>query len=74
MKCRFCNNELSQEFVNLGGSPPSNSFLDKKQLNEPEIFYPLKLFVCRKCWLVQIDEFKKSNEIFNNDYIYYSSY
>ncbi|MBN1974467.1 MAG: methyltransferase domain-containing protein [Sedimentisphaerales bacterium] len=74
MKCRFCNNELSQEFVNLGNSPPSNSFLDIQQLNEPEIFFPLKLFVCRKCWLVQIDEFKKSNEIFNKDYIYYSSY
>ncbi|MFC1780897.1 methyltransferase domain-containing protein [Planctomycetota bacterium] len=74
MKCRFCDNELSQQFVDLGNSPPSNSFLAKEQLNEPETFYPLKLYVCQKCWLVQIDEYKKCDEIFSQDYIYFSSY
>jgi 2-polyprenyl-3-methyl-5-hydroxy-6-metoxy-1,4-benzoquinol methylase len=74
MKCRFCDNLLTHEFVDLVNSPPSNSFLTKEQLNEPETFYPLKLYVCEKCWLVQIDEYKKSNEIFNQDYVYFSSY
>jgi hypothetical protein len=46
----------------------------QEQLNEPETFYPLRLYVCEKCFLVQIDEYKKSEEIFNNQYAYFSSY
>jgi SAM-dependent methyltransferase len=74
MKCRFCQNELRHEFIDLVNSPPSNSFLTKEQLNEPETFYPLKLFVCEKCWLVQIDEYKRADEIFSKNYAYFSSY
>jgi len=55
-------------------APPSNSFLTKEQLNEPETFYPLKLYVCEKCWLVQIQEYKKAKEIFSRNYVYFSSY
>ena len=74
MKCRFCHHELTHVFIDLVNSPPSNSFLTKEQLNKPEVFYPLKLYVCENCFLVQIDEYKKSDEIFNQDYIYFSSY
>ena len=51
MNCRFCNHSLSIEFIDLVNSPASNSFLTKEQLNEPEIFYPLKVFVCDDCFL-----------------------
>ena len=74
MKCRHCQNELKYEFINLYNSPPSNSYLSKDELNKPEILYPLKIYVCDKCFLVQIDEYKKSNEIFNSNYAYFSSY
>jgi len=74
MNCRFCNNPLTHEFIDLVNAPPSNSFLTQEQLTEPEIFYPLRLFVCDQCFLVQIDEYKKSDEIFNQDYAYFSSY
>ncbi|MDX4058518.1 class I SAM-dependent methyltransferase [Aliarcobacter skirrowii] len=74
MKCRFCENKLEHVFVDLINAPASNSFLTKEQLNEPEHFYPLKLFVCENCKLVQIDEYKKSDDIFNQDYAYFSSY
>lgn len=74
MNCRHCNNELTNEFADLGFSPPSNSFLTKAQLNEPETFYPLKIMVCEKCFLVQIDEFAKHDDIFNADYAYFSSF
>lgn len=74
MKCRFCQNPLSHEFIDLVNSPPSNSFLRAEQLNEPETFYPLRVFVCEKCFLVQIDEYKKANEIFDRDYAYFSSF
>lgn len=74
MNCRFCKNPLTHEFVDLVNSPPSNSYLRREQLDEPEIFYPLRAFVCEKCFLVQIDEFKKSNEIFDQNYAYFSSF
>src|SRR5260221_12185365 len=74
MNCRFCKTELEHVFIDLGNSPASNSFLTKEQINEPEIFYPLKVYTCHNCFLVQIDEYKKSGAIFNNDYAYFSSY
>ncbi|MDR3000509.1 MAG: class I SAM-dependent methyltransferase [Fibromonadaceae bacterium] len=74
MNCRHCGKELQYEFIDLYNSPPSNSYLTKEQLNEPEVLYPLKLFVCENCFLVQIDEYKKSTDIFNSEYAYFSSY
>ena len=74
MQCRFCKTELQHVFIDLINSPASNSFLKREQLNEPEIFYPLKVYTCHTCFLVQIDEYKKSNAIFNDDYVYFSSY
>ena len=74
MHCRFCKTELEHVFIDLVNSPASNSFLSKEQLNEPEIFYPLKVYTCHNCFLVQIDEYKKSGAIFNNEYVYFSSF
>ena len=74
MKCRFCNYSVKTEFVDLLNSPPSNSYLTEEQLNESEVYYPLKVMVCEKCFLVQVDEYKKSEDIFNSDYAYFSSY
>lgn len=74
MKCRFCSSENLNLFIDLGMSPPSNSFLTVDQLNNPEIYLPLKLWICDDCFLVQIDEYKNAREIFNNDYAYFSSY
>lgn len=73
MKCRFCSHELTFEFIDLLNAPPSNSYLTSEQLNEPEIYYPLRLFVCPNCFLVQLDEFKKASQIFDKNYAYYSS-
>lgn len=74
MKCRFCKSELSDVFIDLINSPASNSFLTKEELNEPEIFFPLKVYTCHTCFLVQVEEYKKSDAIFDNDYVYFSSY
>lgn len=74
MHCRFCGTELKTEFIDLVNSPPSNSFLTAAQCNMPEVFYPLRLFVCHNCFLVQIGEHKACRAIFSDDYIYYSSF
>ncbi|WP_321777740.1 class I SAM-dependent methyltransferase [Sulfurimonas sp.] len=74
MNCRFCKAELNKVFVDLVNAPASNSFLTQEQLDEPETFYPLKIYVCGECKLVQIDEYKKSDDIFDKDYAYFSSF
>lgn len=74
MQCRFCKSELTDVFIDLINSPASNSFLSKEQLNEPEVFFPLKVYTCSKCFLVQIDEYKKSDAIFDDKYVYFSSF
>ena len=74
MQCRFCNTELENVFIDLVNSPASNSFLTTEQLNEPEVYYPLKVYTCHQCFLVQVDEYKKSDAIFDSNYAYFSSY
>ncbi len=74
MNCRFCNTPLTQVFLDLGAAPASNSFLKPEELNGPEVYYPLKLFVCPDCFLVQVDEVKRSAEIFSSEYVYFSSF
>ena len=74
MKCRHCSKELSHTFIDLGSSPPSNSYLTEQTMKEPEKWYPLKVMVCDNCWLVQTEDFVGSSEMFSDDYAYFSSY
>ena len=71
--CRLCNKRLEKIFVDLGRSPLSNAFLKEEMLDNSESFYPLCVFVCNKCFLVQLPEFENPQKIFS-DYAYFSSY
>jgi SAM-dependent methyltransferase len=72
-KCRHCQSLLKYTFLDLGHAPPSNSYLNKKDLSYPEVYLPLKIKVCNKCWLVQTEDHTSSIEIFKDDYAYFSS-
>lgn len=74
MNCKHCNTRLKHVFVDLAFAPISNDMLKEQQLNQGESSYPLKVYVCHNCFLVQLDEFKKAENIFNNDYTYFSSF
>lgn len=74
MNCRHCNNELQHVFCDLQTCPPSNAMVKPEMINYPETYFPLKVFVCDKCWLVQVDELEKADAIFNNEYTYFSSF
>ncbi len=73
MNCRFCKNPLEHMFVDLGKTPLANSYLSKESDFEIEKEIPLNALVCQKCFLVQVDEYEKPEDIFNN-YAYFSSY
>jgi len=59
--------------VDLGMSPLCESFLAADQLNRMEPFYPLHVFVCGACFLVQLLEYVTPEHIFT-EYAYFSSY
>jgi SAM-dependent methyltransferase len=71
--CRFCETPLSRTFLDLGKSPLANSYLKPAQLHQVEKFYPLHVFVCERCLLVQLQDFEGPERIFT-DYAYFSSY
>lgn len=73
MNCRHCQHPLQHVFLDLGFAPPSNAYLSKDDLSRPERYYPLKLFVCEQCWLVQTDDYTQADELFSHDYAYFSS-
>jgi hypothetical protein len=72
-KCRLCNKPLNRVFIDLGLSPLSNAYLTPEQLNKMEPFFPLRVYVCDSCFLVQLEEFQTPSIIFSN-YTYFSSY
>lgn len=73
MKCRLCQSEVTQSFVDLGHQPPSNAYLDWGELSVPEITYPLQAFVCGQCRLVQLPVHAQADELFTDSYAYFSS-
>lgn len=73
MKCRFCSKNIDNVFVDLGSTAISNAFVTEDIINKQECIYPLKVLVCDNCFLVQVDEYQKKEEIFSNDYVYFSS-
>jgi SAM-dependent methyltransferase len=73
MNCRHCQSPLENAFLDLGCAPPSNAYLTKADLDAPELFYPLRLRVCKQCWLVQTEDYAHADELFSSDYAYFSS-
>ncbi|ABC78508.1 class I SAM-dependent methyltransferase [Syntrophus aciditrophicus] len=73
MNCRHCRTKLEHVFLDLGFAPPSNAYLKAEDLTRPEIYFPLKLYVCSQCWLVQTEDHACPDELFTGDYAYFSS-
>ena len=71
--CLFCGAPLRTTFVDLGMHPLCESYVPQERLNSMEPFYPLHVFVCDQCFLVQLHEYVKPDEIFT-EYAYFSSY
>ena len=74
MNCRHCSKNLEHSFIDLGSSPPSNSFLSCTAMKSMEKWYPLNILVCNNCWLVQTEDYVIADEMFSPEYAYFSSY
>src|ERR1039458_7747965 len=71
--CRFCGAALRRTFVDLGMSPLCETYPSASDLNRGEIYYPLHVYVCERCFLVQLEQYESAENIFS-DYPYFSSY
>ena len=71
--CRFCGSSLRHTFVDLGMSPLCETFIPIDCLNSMEAFYPLHVYVCETCFLVQLEEYVSPQDIYG-EYAYFSSY
>lgn len=74
MKCRHCSHDLTLPFLDLGSAPLSNAYLTPKNLTEPETWFPLRIMVCEHCWLVQTEDHAQREQLFSDDYAYFSSF
>jgi len=71
--CRFCGAGLERTFVDLGMSPLCETYPSAADLNRGEVYYPLHVYVCEQCWLVQLEEYECAENIFS-DYAYFASF
>lgn len=71
--CRFCGAGLHRTFVDLGMSPLCETYPSPADLNRGEVYYPLHVYVCDQCFLVQLEQYESAENIFS-DYAYFSSY
>ena len=73
-ECRFCSQKLRHSVVNLGMSPLCQKHIKPEEANLAEKFYPLHAYICHHCWLLQLEEFASPDDIFDQEYAYFSSF
>lgn len=73
MNCRHCSAPLQHTFLDLGFAPPSNAYRSAADRAAPELTFPLCVMVCERCWLVQTEDYSRADELFTEDYAYFSS-
>lgn len=73
MICRCCGSTTNYVFLKLSSSPVANSFRSSCELELPEHYYPLNVYICQNCFLVQVPVCKDADQIFDSEYIYFSS-
>lgn len=71
--CRSCSAPVYHTFVDLGMSPPCESFVAPDMIDGVEHYYPLHAYVCSECFLVQLHEYVTPQGIFE-EYAYFSSF
>src|SRR4051794_27378441 len=71
--CRSCGSRQGYQILDLGLQPLANNLLTPTDLGKPEPKFPLRLGVCRSCWLLQILDLVPPTQLFS-EYLYFSSF
>ena len=73
-RCRHCDAPLAHTFVDLGVHPPCQRHVTPDRFDRAEATYPLHAYVCDRCWLVQVPAYLAADELFDDQYAYFSSF
>ena len=71
--CKMCQSDKLELFLDLGDIPKVDRFLSTDELNKPELSYPLTVYLCKDCGLVQLGFIVPASELYNEHYAYESS-
>jgi hypothetical protein len=74
VNCRHCGAPLRLVLADLDSAPPSNANVTPDRLNGPELWWPLRVLVCDRCWLAQTEDFVDADRLFNAEYTYFSGF
>ncbi|NKB33463.1 MAG: methyltransferase domain-containing protein [Pseudomonadales bacterium] len=70
-RCRICENDYA-EFISFGNMPIANGFLSSEEF-ESEYFFELKVGFCADCQMVQLIDQPDREQMFHQDYAFFSS-
>ncbi|RBP36661.1 methyltransferase family protein [Roseimicrobium gellanilyticum] len=73
VSCRSCASTSLEKVIDLGLQPLANNLLRPENLNQPEPRFPLDVWVCTQCWLMQITHIVPPVTLFS-EYVYFSSF
>jgi len=73
LKCRSCGSTDAAQVLDLGLQPLANNLLTSADLTKKEPKFPLRLAVCKSCWMLQITDLVPPVELFS-EYLYFSSF
>ena len=73
LKCRSCGSTDAAHILDLGQQPLANNLLTPADLAKKEPKFPLRLAVCKSCWMLQITDLVPPVELFS-EYLYFSSF
>lgn len=72
--CRSCGSPRLELVLELGEMPLPDALLREEQLDEPELRFPLDVVYCPDCTLLQILEEVPPEQLFVDNYLYFSSF
>ncbi|MBM3590930.1 MAG: class I SAM-dependent methyltransferase, partial [Alphaproteobacteria bacterium] len=71
--CRICKGANLSPYLNLGFTPPADSFIREQGLSQPEVYYPLEVCLCEDCGISQLTYTVPPDVLYQHDYPYESS-
>lgn len=71
--CRICQGTSLRPYLNLGFTPPADSFIREQSLQQPETHYPLEVYLCQGCGMSQLGYTVPPDILYQHDYPYESS-
>lgn len=69
-RCQGCQGGNLEPVLDLGHQPLCNEFLSEREANRPQVFYPLCLYFCPQCSLVQLGYVIPTDQTFGGQYSY----